>query len=226
VLPQPYALYSVALPGHDFDSSAESLQSVEEVARRCAEEIRANLHGPIALYGHCAGVAIAVPIPRRLEAAGATVEALFLGGALPGTAGRQRIAGWFSKFSTKPRPVGAADLLVHLRSLGGFTEIADPEELNFALRGYLHDDADAAQYFVRRRDCAQPRKLTAPIICLMGDRDPATRNYTRRYKEWAAFSQEVRLAVIRGGDHYFIKHHAAAVAQIIQATLEADPASK
>jgi surfactin synthase thioesterase subunit len=167
-LPQPYARYSVARPGHDCDSSAESLQSVDEVARRGAQEIRASLHGPIALYGHCAGVAIAVAITRRLEAAGATVEAVFLGGALPGTAGRQRLAGGFTKFSTKPRPVGAADLLVHLCSLGGFIEIADPEELNFALRGYLHDDADAAQYFGRRRERAPPRKLTAPIIGLMG----------------------------------------------------------
>jgi hypothetical protein len=82
---------------------------------------------------------------------------------LPGTAGRQRIAGGLTKFSTKPRPVGAADLLVHLRSLGGFIEIADPEELNFALHGYLHNDADAAQYFGRRRERAPPRKLTAPI---------------------------------------------------------------
>ena len=178
--------------------------------------------GPLALYGHCAGTAIAVEITRLLEAAGATVEAVFLGGALPGTTGRQRIAGWFAKFNKKPRSVGAADLLIHLRSLGGFSEIQDPEELNFALRGYLHDDEDASEYFVRRLDREQPRKLTAPIICLMGDCDPATRNYTRRYKEWAAFSSTVRLVVVKGGDHYFIKHHAQVVAAIIESTLEAD----
>jgi len=219
-LPKHYALYSVALPGHDFDSSAESLQSVEEVAHRCAEEILANLRGPIALYGHCAGTAIAVEIARLLEAACTPVEAVFLGGALPYKAGLQRLARWVAKFTKKPHSVGAAELLVHLRSIGGFTEIEDPEELSFAVEGYLHDDADATHYFARQGQRGRSRSLNAPIICLIGDHDPTTRNYARRYKEWRAFSHAVQLAVIPGGDHYFIKHHAQAVADIIETRLD------
>ena len=47
-LPEQYDLYALALPGHDFNASEGDFQPVEEVARRCVEEIRARLNGPIA----------------------------------------------------------------------------------------------------------------------------------------------------------------------------------
>jgi amino acid adenylation domain-containing protein len=219
-LPAHYALYALALPGHDFDTGAEDLQPVEEVARRCVEEMQARISGPIALYGHCAGVVITVEIARLLEAAGAQIQAVFLGGALPGTVGTRRVQNFLAKIVRRQHSLDTTELLAYLKSLGGFDEIDDPDELNFVLRSFLHDGRHAYDYFLRRVGRERPRRLSAPIICLMGDRDPLTRNYAKRFKEWEIFSRDVQLAVIAGGDHYFIKHQAEMVAAIIQSTLK------
>lgn len=65
-LPQDVALLALAVPGHELGADDEP-RPVEEVARDAAEAVAKVVDGPVAVYGHCAGVALAVELARCLE---------------------------------------------------------------------------------------------------------------------------------------------------------------
>ena len=58
-LPADLALLALALPGHELGGEPE-LRPLEEMARECADAALATTDGPISVYGHCAGVGLAV----------------------------------------------------------------------------------------------------------------------------------------------------------------------
>jgi surfactin synthase thioesterase subunit len=216
-LPGDIALESVALPGHDFGAE-EPLRPLEEVARACAEEIRRGVDGPIAVYGHCIGVALAVELTRRLEAAGRDVRHLFLAGSYPFP--RKKILGLdlarvipFERWETDQR------VMRYLRSLGGFEEVVEPGDLAFVMRNFRHDGAGARRYFTERYAERDPEPLRAPITFVAGADDPETPHFERRYTQWRRFGDSVGLAVVPGGGHYFLKHDATTLAGIIGRTL-------
>jgi len=212
-LPDDYAVYSIALPGHDLNRDADPLQPIDEIAARCVAEIRAQVHDPFLLYGHCAGVALTLAIARLLEDAGRAATTVYLGGALPPL----QLSGaqvFLSKAFQRFRPMNERRLVRFMRSLGGFNEVVDPAELRFVLDAFVHDGQAAADYF-SRTFAVEQQKLSAPIVCVVGDRDPLTKTYRERYREWSFFSDSITLAVVSGGDHYFVKHRAAQVAELI-----------
>ena len=104
----------------------------------------------------------------------------------------------------------------YLKSLGGFDGIIDPEELAFVMRSFRHDARSFTDYFANRASQPAGHKLRAPIVCLIGDKDPLTKGYQKRYAEWGAFGSAVQLVVIPGGGHYFVKHQADEVARVIE----------
>ncbi|MBV1850505.1 non-ribosomal peptide synthetase [Catellatospora tritici] len=82
-LPAQFPLYAVELPGHDPADPARPLEPFDTIAARCTDEIRRTITGPITVYGHCVGAALAYDIARRLAAEGAPVTGVVLGGAFP-----------------------------------------------------------------------------------------------------------------------------------------------
>ena len=76
------ALVALSLPGHELGGDP-GLRSLEEVAREAVEALSVSVDGPISVYGHCAGVGLAVEVVRLLEESGRPVDRLFLGGAYP-----------------------------------------------------------------------------------------------------------------------------------------------
>ena len=216
-LPKEYALYAVALPGHDA-GSAEALKSIEEIASACVAEIKQTIRGPLALYGHCIGVALTVEIARLLEQADIAIQAIFLGGSFPFPE-KSFLGIKLSRIIPFERLESDQRTHAYLKSLGGFEDVVDPQELKFIMRNFRHDGTCALAYFTRVYELKQ-QKLKAPIIFVAGDKDPETKNYQRRFREWEFFSDSVRLAVVPGGGHYFIKHHAPELAQIIVETMD------
>jgi amino acid adenylation domain-containing protein len=215
-LPPHYALYAVGLPGHDFHSEHESLQSIPQLASACVAEICAKVHGPLILYGHCAGVALAIEIAKQLEAAQITISAIVLGGSLPGSR-RSRRQSFLTRILPTRKMPSDDQILAYLQRLGGFQEIADLRSLTFLRRTMDHDRREARRYFKQLLDDDAGPRLRAPIVCMVGDNDSYTPQYEQRFNEWAIVSDSVSLAVIRGGNHYFIKHQADEVARIITA---------
>jgi amino acid adenylation domain-containing protein len=211
-LPPQVALLAASLPGHELGGDSE-LRPLEEVAEECVDEVLKVADGPVSVYGHCLGVALAVEVVRRLEAADRPVDRLFLGGSYPfyergpiGRALQRRRAGTAADHAK----------MRYLKSLGGFDGMVDDAELAFVMRAFRHDDAAARRYFSERwpRGGGTP-PLAAPITFVAGTDDPETPRYRRRYGAWRRFGAAVELAAVPGGGHYFPQHQPEALAEII-----------
>ncbi len=236
------ALFAVSVPGHELGGES-GLRPLEDVAAECAKEVLRLPDGPVSVYGHCAGVAVAVELVRRLEAAGRPVERLFVAGSYPfyemGRTGRvlQRtlaalIRGGILQVSasTVGMTVGKRSAAVdqaemrYLKSIGGFSGTVDDDELVFMMRAFRHDVSEGSRYFSEhwpRRDGPPP--LAAPITFIAGTDDPLTPHWKRRYRAWARFGTEVELLTVPDGRHYFHQHQPEAVSEILATRCLAPP---
>ncbi len=222
-LPPGYALYAVELPGHDFSRPDQDLQPLKAVARQCAEEIKRDIAGPIALYGHCIGGALTIEIARLLEESNVELVGVFLGAHLPSP---KRLPGklfeWLDKLFPMRHTRGAERFhLEAARTLGGFTDTLEPEEQAFVMRNYFHDSLGGLDYYTEAYARRDGQKLKAPILSIMGQMDHATEFYEERFKEWEFFGASVDLAVIPQAGHFFVKHQPDELAQIIATQLAA-----
>jgi amino acid adenylation domain-containing protein len=213
-LPADYALYAVQLPGHDLSRKDEPLEPVEVIAQRCMDAIRL-LEQPIVLYGHCAGgCAVATETARLLQAAGTPPQALFLSALLPPPP-PARFGLSLPRLSILNTALPDALLHSYLKRLGGFDGALNTAELRFIMKLFRHDGRCALDYFERVLYAEQKVKLTSPVFCLVGDQDPLTKQYARRFRGWQRIAEQVELAVIADGGHYFLKHQAQEVSRLI-----------
>lgn len=242
------ALKAVTLPGHE-PGSDPGLRSVDDIAVECAEAVLALPPGPLAVYGHCVGVATAVEVVRRVEAAGRPVRRLFLGASFPFYAPRragralQRIlgalvrSGWLrvgarTVGTTRGNAPEADEAEVrYLRSIGGFGTDVDDETIAFVMRAFRHDVTEGGRYFVDAwtrgtepwlgEPLEPPAPLKAPITFIAGTDDPMTAGYAHGARLWDRFADSVDLAVIPGGSHYFLQDQPDALAGVIERALDA-----
>ncbi|CAG0934561.1 nonribosomal peptide synthetase DhbF [Thermoflexales bacterium] len=214
-LPKDCSLYAVELPGHDYSRSAEVLQPLEEVAQRCVAEIKQLVVGPVAIYGHCLGGALAVEIARLLEASGTSVLGVFLGGTFPSPRLPGRLFEWLARLFPSDRWISNRSYQEFLKALGGFTDVIDPAEQAFLMQSLRHDAREAEDYYSEAYATSSTQKLAAPLVCIVGQKDRVTEFYEERYREWAFFSDSVELAVIPRAGHYFLKHQADELAHLL-----------
>ncbi|MGH3761074.1 non-ribosomal peptide synthetase [Actinophytocola sp.] len=218
-LPEEVDLCAIALPGHEFGGHSRP-QPVESVAQACVRELRELRGRPLAVYGHCMGVALATELTRLLEQDGHAVERLFLAGSYPFYQVRTLgvdIIGLLSRDSPKAN----AKKLRYLKSLGGFDEALDDETAAFVMHNFHHDNIAARRYFTSRWSKPTPaERLRAPITFVAGETDPETPEHPTRYREWTRFSSDVDLAVVHDGGHYFLKHQANELAEILSTRLK------
>jgi surfactin synthase thioesterase subunit len=214
-LPKNCSLYAVQIPGHDYSRQDDALRPLQEVARQCVEEIQREVPGPVALYGHCVGGALALEIARLLQEKGVEVAGLFMGGAFPSPRLPGKLFEWLTRIFHSDRWRPNRTLYESLRALGGFTDVLDPAEQAFMLQGLRHDAREAEDYYTQAYAVPEGTKLTAPILCLVGQGDRATELYQERFKEWEFFSDSVDLAVVPQAGHYFLKHQADQTARTI-----------
>ncbi|MBG0822839.1 amino acid adenylation domain-containing protein [Planomonospora sp. ID91781] len=213
------AVLAVELPGHDPARPGEAMLPLPELAERIAAEL-AGVSGPIALYGHCVGSAAATEVALRLEAAGKAVAGVFVGGSFPDARLPGRLSAWWNRRFPAHRWASDRTQRDFLRMLGALDE--DFGDTEVMLRGLRHDVGQAQAWFSRRLDPAsgEERRLAAPLLCVVGDRDRATELYRERHREWGAFADRVELAVIPRAGHYFLKHQAEALARLIDGHLD------
>ncbi|WP_327583586.1 amino acid adenylation domain-containing protein [Nonomuraea sp. NBC_00507] len=211
-LPADWALYSIAVPGHELGEEARSL---DEVADGCVQEILDGIEGPVALYGHCGlGVMLAAEIARKLEAAGREVEAVYLGGVFPFARPRGRLAGLTDLME---RIRGDQAWINDLRSAGLDVEEVGRDQLDLMVRNRRRGTRQAERYFTGMfEESAAP--LRAPVIALAGERDPAMEFYQERYREWHVLSELTALVVLDEAGHFFLKYRARELADIVTGT--------
>ncbi|MGJ6960914.1 amino acid adenylation domain-containing protein [Streptosporangium sp. G11] len=213
-LPDDCVLYAVELPGHDIGRPEEPLLPCEELAALVVAEMR-EIPGPVVLYGHCMGTALTVEVARQAEQAGVRLLGTVLGASFPTARLPGRFFDWVYRVLPVDRLTSDREYLSFLRARGGFTELQDPAEQAFALRNVRHDARDAEEYFTAAFTGTGYRRLRSPILSLVGERDRVTELHQERHQEWAHFSESVEHAVIPGGGHFFIKHQAPEVAEVI-----------
>ncbi|MGV9773836.1 amino acid adenylation domain-containing protein [Streptosporangium sp. NPDC003464] len=216
------AVLAVELPGHDPARPDEAMLPMPELVGRIVAEL-AELPGgpgPIVLYGHCVGSAAATELALRLEASGTPVAGVFVGGSFPDARLPGRLSAWWNRRFPAHRWASDRTQRDFLRTLGALDEdFGDTETM---LRGLRHDVEEAQAWFSRHLDtpAGEERRLAAPLLCVIGERDRATELYQERYREWGAFADRVGLATIPRAGHYFIKHQAEPLARHISEHLD------
>jgi surfactin synthase thioesterase subunit len=211
-LPAPWGLCAVALPGHDPSRTGDRCEAVEAVARRCADEIAARVEGPVALYGHCVGTTVAVETALLLEERGRSVAAVYVGAALPPRRRLRRLEIPWVKL--RNRFTSDAALWRQLHRLGFAGALAD-DALGFVLARFREDVDAALDWFGAAFSRSRPRRLVAPLRCVVGDADPFTPGAARRFAEWGFWARSVDLAVLPGAGHYFVRDRAQELARLV-----------
>ncbi|WP_326824283.1 non-ribosomal peptide synthetase/MFS transporter [Streptosporangium sp. NBC_01756] len=211
-LPADWALHSVAVPGHEL---GEQARPFDEVAHGCAEEILAGVEGPLVLYGHCGlGVMLIAEIARRLEAAGRDIDAIYLGGVFP-FARPGRGLGWLG--TLMDRMTSDQGRINALSAAGLDVEEFERDQLKLIIENRRHGTRTAERYFTRLFE-EEGDPFRAPVISVVGERDPATEFYQERYREWQRLSETVACVVLDEAGHFFVKYRAEELADILTGT--------
>ncbi|MFF0482998.1 amino acid adenylation domain-containing protein [Streptomyces sp. NPDC004435] len=216
-LPADTELWAVAIPGHDLGVTEERL-SFDELAEGIAAEVRERVEGPLVVYGHCAvGTALAVAVARSLEASGRELEGVYAGAQYPFAKPRSRLLTALGKIASLEPLVGDRTYANWLTGMGVDTSELDEEQVRFVIGNMRRDTLAAEDWFTRAiaevADGA-PR-LRAPLVSLVGDRDPAADFYQERYREWLLLAERSAVAVLDEGGHFFITYRAVEVAEAV-----------
>ncbi|MEU7694840.1 non-ribosomal peptide synthetase/MFS transporter [Microbispora hainanensis] len=213
-LPADQALYALAIPGHDVGLDEEPME-FGELAARATEEILA-IEGPLVIYGHCGvGAALAVELATRVEAAGREVDAVYAGAIFPFARPRGLMRA-LSRIGEFDRLRSSQTDINRLKARGVDLEELDPGVADRIIRTMRHDSKAAEKYFTGLFDAPDRPRLRAPIISVVGERDPATDFYTERYREWGFLTDVTALVVLDEGGHYFLRYRAEELAAALR----------
>lgn len=197
------SVYAVDLPGHDINAAPEELQGLHEIVKQIVNEVSQLSQPQLSIYGHCAGVAIALELALQLEKRNQPIQSVFLGASYPL---KQAIN--VDPF-THVSDIELADQFV---KLGGFHDLSE-NELQQLGRLLRHDGKCSRNYFSERMRYPQP-KLKARLTCIIGKADPLTLDYQTGYKNWLDHADQLDLRLVETG-HYFINTEADKVAGYI-----------
>ncbi|WP_175998804.1 non-ribosomal peptide synthetase [Burkholderia stabilis] len=205
-LPSGVATAVVTMPPPaDCENPAVTL---EAIAGQCLDELSTQELSNIALYGHCAGTALAAELARQLERRGHKVRGLFLAAAMP--------PGIPSPF-TQPRET-EEEIVEFVAALGGTEESSNVDDWKVMVREFQRDSRLVREHF--KRILAQPREpLAAPLTVLMGDNDPLTEGHQDHEQVWQRVSGRIAIHTVEGG-HYFVSTASGRVADIVAGSLE------
>ncbi|MFD8208923.1 amino acid adenylation domain-containing protein [Streptomyces sp. NPDC059695] len=212
-LPADWALHSIAVPGHEL---GEEAMDIDEVARLCAEEIVANVAGPLVLYGHCGvGVRLTVEIARRVEAAGREIDAVHLGGIFPFARPKGRGAALAARLAELSARLRSDQGMINALAAAGLdVDEVDEEQLRLIVRNRRVGTEGAERYFGELYE-SEGGTLTAPVIAVCGDRDPATEFYEERFREWHRITGTAAVVVLDEAGHFYLKYRAQELADIL-----------
>ncbi|GFJ94410.1 non-ribosomal peptide synthetase/MFS transporter [Phytohabitans rumicis] len=217
-LPDGVSLYSVAVPGHDVGVQEEPLP-LAEVAARVTDEVLRRVSGPLVLYGHCGpGAALTVEVARRLEASGRTLEAVYLGGVFPFARPRISLLARLSRLRSDTVYAN------WLQSMGADVGALDPAQRRHLIRAMRRDAEEAEDYFTALL-ASRAAPLRAPIVSVVGEKDPGTDYYQERFREWGFLTPRTGLVVLDEAGHYFLKYRASELARIVTGPVPSSPST-
>ncbi|CAA9435310.1 MAG: Polyketide synthase modules and related proteins, partial [uncultured Pseudonocardia sp.] len=210
-LPAGHALYSVAIPGHDVGLDEAALP-FDELVARIGDEVLERVEGPVALYGHCGvGNAIAVAVALHLEERDRPVTAVHNGAIFPFA----RLGGRLGRWRTRVEALRSnRHYASWLKGMGVDTDQLDPDQADRIISAMRADSRAAEEYFTGLLDRGV-RRISAPVISIVGTEDPVTDYYRERYREWGFLSRTTALVVLDRAGHFFVRHRARELAEIL-----------
>ncbi|GAB3830810.1 hypothetical protein GCM10027610_019830 [Dactylosporangium cerinum] len=219
-LPAGWSLHAVAIPGQDIGLKEDALP-FDELAARCTAEVLERVEGPLIVYGHCGvGSSLAVELARRLEAAGRTVDAVYIGAVFPFARPTGRVTGLLSRIAGREALLGNRVYENWLRSMGVDMAEFDRAEADTIIRNMREHTRLAEEYFTGLfADVAAGRitPLRAPIVSVIGSQDTQTEFYAERYREWHFLTGTTALVVLDEAGHFFLKYRATELAGVVTA---------
>ncbi|MGW1052854.1 amino acid adenylation domain-containing protein [Streptomyces sp. NPDC002521] len=198
------AVYAAELPGHDLARPDDQLAGLNWLADRLSQEIMDRIDVPVALWGHGAGVALALATGRSLQAAGVRPRHLFLAAA----AEQEPDGG-------EPAAPGSDDIGAWLRDSGALIDMDQWRSTRSELieRAYRHDLSEAERYLGA---CTETFDLPATIITIPrapGEGDAASR--------CTAVLPAARTLRFEEAGRYLVRSHPTAAAELVTATIAA-----
>jgi surfactin synthase thioesterase subunit len=171
--------------------------------------------GPLVLWGHCGGAAVAVETTRVLRARGRAVLHLVLGSKLLPTEDDMRGALAELARSTD------ADVLDWMTTESGYTELdgLDPAHADTITRAFRHDVDGGHRYFLGV--CADPDRyhLDVPVTVVAAADDPLMAGYPDSHRRWGLLGGDIALHELDHGGHYFTRTRAADCAALVMSVL-------
>jgi amino acid adenylation domain-containing protein len=205
-LSDDYACYGIVLTRPE-PKEGETIYSVlDDVTDDIIREIKQKIDIPIIILGQCNGSALALQLAVRVQKENIACKFVCMSGQLP---------------RTRRGPVedsrGDEQIFAFLDKLGGIYPV-DPEDKIMFLRNFRYDGTLArTSYNKSLEEIAKGafKKLSVPLYCIVGDKDPLTKSYKLRYRAWKQFAEQVELAVIKDVGHYIWRDKPDELAQII-----------
>ncbi|MGC5033666.1 amino acid adenylation domain-containing protein [Micromonospora sp. DT229] len=199
-------VYGVEPPGPEPTRDGRPALDIAALAVSVTDDLAALRPGPVVLWGHSAGTALAVETAVLLERAGFDVRVVFLGAQTPGTPEQRR--GELASTLAASDDDLAADLRKHSGS--------DSPELHLALPAYRRDVVSACRWFAELPDRPdRPRLRAAVVVVVSAADDPDADTIRASYQGWEVVASRVRLVELPDGGHQFVRSRAEAVASII-----------
>ncbi|MCP3937647.1 MAG: amino acid adenylation domain-containing protein [Actinomycetia bacterium] len=211
----PMAVYAVELPGHDPTIGGEPFAPLPDIVERVVAEVVELAPTSVAIWGHSSGTAFAVDTARTLEARGVSVSKVFLAAQLPGDlAGRQAHV-------AKLRGQSDTEIAQHLMSDRSDFEIADLDASHTEQIGaaYRHDCLAAHEFFIAAAKSPPARYLSAPVVAIVADDDPATDGWRERYLEWRMLVDNIEVVALSDGGHFLLRTRPEEVAAVVERAL-------
>ncbi|OED49637.1 hypothetical protein AB838_06165 [Rhodobacteraceae bacterium (ex Bugula neritina AB1)] len=196
-----FAVLGAELPGHTFGGAAAGLADFETTVAQIAEEIEKRGDGPVCIWGHCVGSALAIAVAERLqETAPQVLQHVFLAAKI------------------LPEPEEVAATMENARNLR-FDDIRDlykewagedglvnagPDFETFIVDVFRHDSLEANGYLLNRLRGARHLQLAAPVTLVLASDDPATAQFDGRHHGWEPLAGQLEVKVLQDGGHYFM----------------------
>jgi surfactin synthase thioesterase subunit len=115
-----------------------------------------------------------------------------------------------------------ADVIRFMVDETGYTELdgLDPERTAFAAAVFRHDVLGGYRYFMdasHRRDQA----VRAPLRVVVAADDAGLAHHPDEFGRWGLLAADVRLHVLDGGGHYFVRSNPVGTAELVERVWDA-----
>lgn len=214
------SVYSVNLPGHNYNNGEQEFLGIETVADRIMNEVRVNdkiANSKIVVYAHCVGNALGMKLLRRLENENFNVACMFAGAIFP--------TRWihFLPEDYDPWKRFSDDSVLKYLIKVGLPSAEISNETKAELMNAFRFDVREYYKYLKMIDKEKRNPVETPIVAVVGDSDQMVKNYKRKYKNYSKYTYgKISLMVIPDAQHYFAKTHADALAEMMRNKLVED----